>query len=104
MTETRTDRREQLAYLFNKQNGKCHICGEDAILDYQGGEAGHPKSAVRFRIGSKFGAPGRVRCRVMAHRKCAQERSDQIQESIPVEERWLRSGRQPTEFYEAAKP
>lgn len=94
----RQQRQEQLGHLFRRQDGKCHICGEPAILD------GRNKglSAVRFRTGSSYGAPGRVRPRVMAHRKCAQERSDQITQSQPIDETRLRSGRHPTEFYEAA--
>jgi hypothetical protein len=95
----RDGRQEQLAYLFAKQDGLCHICGEPAVLDYEGGKAGHPLSAVRFRLGSSYGTPGRRRRRVMAHRKCAQERSDAIQDSIPVEERRARSLAWPTEFY-----
>lgn len=58
-----------------------------------------PHAAVRFRLGSSFGTPGRVRPRVMAHRKCVQERSDQIQASQPVEDMWIRSRRLPSEFY-----
>lgn len=89
----------QLAYLFRKQGGKCHICGEPAVLDYEGGKAGRPMSAVRFRLGSSFGSPGRVRKRVMAHRGCAQERSDQIQASQLIDETRARAQRFPTEFY-----
>lgn len=97
--ERETPRRKQLAYLFRKQNGKCHICGCDAILDYNGGRVNSERSAVRFRLGSSFGRPGRVRPRVMACRKCAQERSDQIQMSQPIEETRERSRRHPEEFY-----
>lgn len=96
----REERRSQLAHLFEKQQGKCFICGQPAVLDYQGGKRGRGESAVRFRIGSKFGKPGRVRPKVMAHRRCAQDRSDQIQMSQPIEETRARSGRWPTESYE----
>lgn len=99
MSESQKDRRGHLAAMFARQGGKCHICGEPAILDYEGGKASRHLSAVRFRIKSGFGEKGRPRPRVMAHLKCAQERSDQIQDSIPVEERWTRSQRFPTEFY-----
>lgn len=95
------ERQRRLIRLYADQRGKCHICGLKAILDGQGGKAGHPDSAVCFREKSGFGEKGRVRHRVMAHRKCAQARSDEIQESIPIEERWLRSGRSPTVLYSA---
>lgn len=99
MSTRDSNRQGQLRHLFKKQGGRCYICGEPAVLDFEGGKAGRPMSAVRFRIGSSFGAKGRVRPRVMAHRKCAQERSDQILASQPVEDLWRRSGREPTEFY-----
>jgi hypothetical protein len=95
MSGTRGPRKEQLEFLFRKQQGKCHICGEPAVLDFQGGHAGRHLSAVRFRIGSSFGEKGRCRPRVMAHRSCAQSRSDQIQASQPIEELWIKSRRQP---------
>jgi hypothetical protein len=100
MSETPNKRREQLAYLFRKQNGKCHICGQDAVLDGNGGKV-IGDSAVRFRLGSSFGAKGRRRPRVMVHRKCAQTRSDEIQASQPIEDLWVRSGHPegPTYFY-----
>lgn len=97
------NRREHLAFLFKQQHGKCRICGKDAILDGNGGDAESDLSAVRFRLGSSFGAKGRVRPRVMAHRKCAQERSDQIQASQPIEELWIRSGREVETLYEVTK-
>ncbi len=97
-----SSKQEQLAHLYRKQGGKCHICGCEAILDYNGGKANSGRSAVRFRIGSSFGKPGRVRRRVMACRKCAQERSDQIQASQSIEELRARSGRQQEEFYTLA--
>ena len=100
MSKNREQRKGQLAYLFRKQHGKCHICGEPAVLDYNGGKASSEMSAVRFRLGSSFGKKGRVRPRVMAHQKCAQERSDQIQAEQPIEELWFRSRSSPTEFYE----
>lgn len=93
------ERQKKLVRLYAKQRGKCHICGAKAILDGKGGQAGCKESAVTFRLGSSFGKKGRQRFRVMVHRKCAQARSDEIQDSIPVEERWLRSGRAPSEFY-----
>jgi hypothetical protein len=95
--KTRQQRQAQLAHLFRQQDGKCHVCGETARLD----GANDGLSAVRFRTGSSFGTPGRVRPRVMAHRKCAQERSDQIQMSQDVDDLRHRSGRHPTEFYTA---
>lgn len=95
----RDTRPNQLRYLFRKQGGKCHICGEPAVLDGNGGKVADGLSAVRFRLGSSYGKPGRIRKRVMAHRKCAQERSDQITASVPVEELWARSKSFPTEFY-----
>lgn len=101
MTETRQQRRDQLACLFNRQGGKCAICGEPAVLDGNGGSAGYPDSAVRFRTRSKFGKPGRVRPRVMAHRKCAQARSAEIEVSLGLDELHARSQRHPTEFYSA---
>lgn len=104
MTSRPESRRDHLCFLFKRQNGKCHICGCDAVLDGDGGKANSQRSAVRFRLGSSFGAKGRVRPRVMACRKCAQERSDQIQESQPIEYRWLKSGRAPSVFYEVPKP
>lgn len=85
-------RRPQLAYLFQKQGGRCFICGEQAVLDFNGDKAGHPLSAVRFRRGSKYGKPGRFRPRVMAHRKCADQRSREIELSISIEERHARAG------------
>lgn len=93
----REDRAKQLAHLFQKQNGKCHICGELATM-----EAGRSDSAIRFRLGSGYGRKGRVRRRVMVHRHCAQERSDQIQDSVLVEERRARSGRHQSETWELA--
>lgn len=44
-----TDSREHLERLFDRQNGKCAICGGLAELD---GKPNAPLSAVRFRIGS----------------------------------------------------
>lgn len=99
MTKPLEQKRNHLARLFQQQDGKCHICGQMAVLDYEGGKAGRPMSAVRFRLGSAFGAPGRVRKRVMVHRKCSQDRSAQIVESQPIEEIRMRSGRIQTEFY-----
>lgn len=93
--KARQQREAQLAFLFRAQEGKCHVCGEVAILD----GAHKPLSAVRFRTGSSYGAPGRRRPRVMAHRKCAQERSDQITQSQDVDDLRHRAGRHPTEFY-----
>lgn len=93
--KTRQQRKAQLAHIFHAQKSKCHICGEPALLDH----AAHPMSAVRFRTGSSYGEPGRRRPRVMAHKKCAQERSDQITQSQLIEDLRYRSGRQQTEFY-----
>lgn len=101
MGQRREDRNRQLNYLFRHQGGKCFICGEPANLD-GGGGSGRPEenlSAVRFRLGSSFGAKGRVRPRVMAHRKCAQERSGEIQQSVPIEELWHRSGQKEIEVF-----
>lgn len=96
-THSRTRRegsaQEQLSYLFAKQKGRCHICGEQ--VEYGGSG---PRSAVRFRLGSNFGQKGRVRPRVMTHRECAQKRSDEIQKSVPIEELWFRSGSEQTEW------
>lgn len=92
----REGRQKQLRYLFERQKGKCHVCGELAVLGSEGDDA-----AVRFRTGSRFGKPERIRPRVMAHKRCAQERSDQIQASQPVEESRARSRRYPTEFWSA---
>ncbi len=94
------ERQRRLIRLYANQKGKCQICGLKAILDGNGGKAGHPDSAVCFRKKSGFGKKGAVRHRVMVHRKCAQARSAEIEDSIPVEERWLRSGRSPSVFYE----
>lgn len=99
----RQDRRRQLTHLFNKQDGRCHVCGEPATLDGLGGQTNRPDSAVRFRTGSSFGAKGRSRPRVMAHRKCADQRAKEIELSVPIEELWMRSGSEPTTFYEAKK-
>ena len=96
----RSDRKSQLEYLFEQQEGRCHICGEPALLDGLGGYKGHGNSAVRFRLGSGYGYKGRVRLRVMVHRSCAQERSDQITNSLPIDEQRARSRRWPTETYE----
>lgn len=93
-----------LQNLFDHQKGCCFICGKPAVLDFESGKAGQPESAVRFRLGSSYGKKGRVRKRVMAHRKCAQERSDQITTSLPIEEQWHRSHRHPSEFYQITKP
>lgn len=95
----RGGRQDQLMYLFRKQSGLCFICHLPAILDGCGGDSRSERSAVRFRLGSSFGAKGRVRYRVMTCRKCAQERSDQIQMSQPIDDTRRRSGRFPTEFY-----
>lgn len=81
-----TDHRLHLLRLFQRQNGLCAICGKPAVLDGKGGAAGSEQSAVRFRTGSSFGAPGRRRPRVMAHRGCAQKRSGEIQDSIDIDE------------------
>ena len=99
MTETPQQRHDQLRFLFSRQNGKCFICGEKANLDFSGGTADRALSAVRFRLGSRYGTPGRVRRRVMAHRKCADQRSRQIEMSQTVEELQWRSGRFQTETY-----
>lgn len=97
MTE---DRQASLLKLFRRQDGKCAICGEPAVLDGNGGKASAELSACRFRTGSSYGAKGRRRPRVMAHRKCAQERSDQITISQPIDETRSRAGRFPSETYE----
>lgn len=89
MSDTAEQRFRHLTRLFNFQGGKCAICQQPARLDGKN----DPMSAVRFRIGSSYGAPGRVRPRVMVHRKCAQERSDQITMSQPIEELRRRAGR-----------
>jgi hypothetical protein len=94
--KTRQQRMAQLAHLFHEQKSKCHVCGKPAVLDH----AGHPMSAVRFRTGSSYGEPGRRRPRVMAHKKCAQERSDQITQSQLIDDLRHRAGRHQTEFYE----
>lgn len=101
MGQLREDRQRQLNHLFRLQGGKCFICGDPANLDGGGGN-GRPEtnmSAVRFRLGSSFGLKGRVRRRVMAHRKCAQARSDEIQQSVPLEELWRRSGQKEIEVF-----
>lgn len=95
----RGDRRSQLQHLHAKQLGKCFICKCDTVLEPTNGGKLKPNAAVRFRLGSSFGSPGRVRPRVMTCRKCAQERSDEIQQSQPLEDLWLRSGREPTELW-----
>lgn len=95
----RGKRQGQLSYLFHQQNGLCHICSQPAVLDGNGGKAGSTQSAVRFRTGSSFGEKGRVRPRVMAHRGCAQKRSDEIQASQPIEDMWRRARNEPTEYY-----
>ena len=100
----RPDKRSQLTYLFHKQHGKCAICNEPAVLDYDGGKAGNPLSAVRFRVGSSFGNPGRTRPRVMAHRKCSQERSAQIEASVPIEELQWRARRHTVEVFSISGP
>lgn len=92
-------RQEQLASLYTRQEGKCLFCNCVVVLDGNGGKSSSDRSAVRFRLGSSFGAKGRVRRRVMTCRKCSQERSDEIVASQPVEELWMRSRRFPTEFY-----
>lgn len=99
------ERRLQLERLYNKQGGRCHICNCETVLEGRpcGGKL-NPRMAVRFRLGSSFGAKGRVRRRVMTCQKCAQERSDQIQDSQPIEELWRRSGREATEFWTASTP
>lgn len=96
----REHRQNQIEAMFRRQGGKCHVCGEPAVLDGAGGKTNSQESAVRFRLGSSFGAKGRVRPRVMAHRKCADQRSREIELSLPVEEAWLRSGREPQEYYQ----
>lgn len=98
----REKKQRQLARLYREYGGRCSICNEPVILcAAQRGGRENPRMAVRFRKGSSYGKPGRVRLRVLACRQCAQERSDQITGSMPVEELHLRSGRYPTEFYEA---
>jgi hypothetical protein len=101
MSETRQGRHDHLQRLFDRQNGRCFICGELAVLDFNGGRVGKRGSAVRFRLGSSYGAKGRVRKRVMAHRGCADDRSRQITMSIAPEEAHYRSGRYPSFEYEA---
>jgi hypothetical protein len=95
---TLEQKEKQLRRLFFEQEGKCKICGKAAYLEMPKHK---PLAAVRFRTGSSYGEPGRTRPRVMVHRKCAQERSDQITLSQPIEVLWHLSKRQPTEFYEA---
>lgn len=97
-------RQRQLARLYRESGGLCAICKEPTILcsEPRGGRAS-PRMAVRFRTGSSYGKPGRTRLRILACRQCAQERSDQITLSQPVEELHRRSGRYPTEFYEAVQ-
>lgn len=95
---TLEQKEKQLRRLFFEQEGKCNICGKAAYLEMPKHK---PLAAVRFRTGSSYGEPGRTRPRVMVHRKCAQERSDQITLSQPIEVLWHLSKRQPTEFYEA---
>lgn len=92
---------KKLARLWQSQKGRCGVCGEKAPLDWNGGKS--PDSAVRFRKGSGYGRKGRTRYAVMAHRRCADARSREIEENVPIEERWVRSGREPTEFYCAAE-
>jgi hypothetical protein len=77
----------QLLRLIDFQQGKCAVCGRPASIDDQ------TNPPVRFRIGSSYGAPGRVRPRVMAHHKCALERSSEITASQPLDELRRRSGR-----------
>ena len=94
------DRQRQLTYLFERQHGRCHICGGPAVLDFKGGSIGRAQSAVRFRLGGgRYGDPGSVRKRVMAHRGCAQERADQITREQPIEELRRRSQREGDVFF-----
>lgn len=86
--------RSHLELLFKRQNGKCQICGEIAIM---GGNPNHKETAVRFRAGSGYGKANRKRKRVMAHRGCADQRSREIEMNIPIEYRQLKSGRVETE-------
>lgn len=89
----RGDARQQLEYLHLRHGGVCHVCRQPADLGVKDG----PDAPCRFRVRSGFGehAKGRVRPKVMAHRRCAQERSDQIQNSISVDERRDRAGSHP---------
>ena len=80
--------KDQLEHLHRKQGGLCRVCGEAADLAVATG----PEAPCRFRVRSSYGAKGRVRPKVMAHRKCAQKRSDEIQNSIDPEIRRERSG------------
>lgn len=87
----RRDRRDgakgQLAHLHRKHGGLCHICGQPVDLAATG-----PEAANRFRVGSSFGRKGRVRPRVLVHRKCSDQRSNEIQNSIAVDARRDASG------------
>lgn len=81
---------EQLSYLSRKQHGRCGICHKPVALD----------EACRFRTGGgRYGVPGTVRRKIMAHKACAQEMSTNIQAEIPLEELHARSKRWPEEFY-----
>ena len=82
------DPRDQLRYLHGRQGGLCHVCRQPADLAVTDG----PEAPCRFRVRSSFGAKGRVRPKVMAHRRCAQERSNAIQNSISIEARRERCG------------
>lgn len=98
MSKTIAQREKHLRHLFFEQEGKCKICGTAAYLELP---KNNSLAAVRFRTGSSYGAPGRTRLRVMAHRKCAQERSDRITASQDVDDLRHRAQRWPTEFYSA---
>lgn len=95
-------RQNHLAALFRKHRGRCAICGccVEIMPPMKHGERPKPHRAVRFRKGSGYGEPGRVRPRVLACWACAQNRSREITLSQPIEELRWRAGREQTEFYE----
>jgi len=88
--------RKQLWRLYDRSLGSCAICGQKTKLT---DDERDPYKAVRFRTGSSYGKPGRVRRRVLACRQCAQKRSDEITASQPLDELRHRARRWGDVFY-----